>query len=68
MPTHSTQIPQVSITCDDVYTHLTTLDFSKATGSDSISAHLLKLCATAIVPHVTALFNECLTYGCLPEE
>lgn len=68
MPIPSVQLPCIEITSDDVYSHLLTLDTSKATGCDSLSVRVLKLCAGSIVDPVTALLKECLTSGCLPDE
>ena len=68
MPTPSSQLSSIDITTDDVYDQLSTLVTSKAYGCDSISPHLLKLCAGSIVDPVSALFNMSLASSVLPQE
>ena len=46
----------------------TSLDATKATGSDEISARMLKGTAASIAPVVTQLFNISLLMGKLPRE
>ena len=47
---------------------LASLDSSKATGPDKISALMLKKTATSIAPSVTSLFNQSLKEGRVPLE
>ena len=53
---------------DEIYHSLSTLDTSKATGPDKISAHMLKATASAIAPSVTVLMNLSLQTGTVPTE
>ena len=53
---------------DEVHFFLTSLDTSKATGPDGISAYMLKSTASSITPSVTTLLNLSLRTGCLPKE
>ena len=51
-------IPEVYLcSVDEIYHSLSTLDTSKATGPDKISAHMLKATAKCIAPSVTVLMN-----------
>lgn len=43
---------------DEVFDLLASLDVSKSSGSDGISARILKFTATSITPSVTKLFNQ----------
>ena len=45
------------ITCDFVYSQRIHLDISKSTGSDHISAKILKMAAPLIAPALTQIFN-----------
>ena len=62
-------IPE-ELLCDEgfVLKHLTSLNTSKATGPDKISALMLKMTATSIAPSVTCLFNHSLKNGRVPLE
>ena len=53
---------------DEVHFFLTSLDTSKATGPDGISARMLKSTASSITPSVTTLLNLSPHIGCLPKE
>ena len=55
-------------TPDEVYFYLSSLDPSKATGPDEISAQMLRQTADSITPSVTELLNLSLRYGCVPKE
>ena len=44
------------------------MDMTKSTGSDEISARMLKETAPAIAPGLTRLFNLSLTTGCFPDD
>ena len=51
-------IPEVYLcSVNEIYHSLSTLDASKATGPDKISAHMLKATARSIAPSVTVLMN-----------
>ena len=52
----------------EIYHSLSTLDTSKATGPDKISAHMLKATARSIAPSVTVLMNLSLQTGTVPTE
>ena len=47
---------------------LASVDPSKASGADLLSAKMLKATATSIAPAITSLFNLSLTQGQLPAE
>ena len=47
---------------------LLTLDTSKSSGPDGISAAMLKATATSIAKGITALFNKSIKCGQLPKE
>ena len=67
-----------SITCTDrfpedllcdvdfVLKQLASLDSSKATGPDKISALMLKMTASSVAPSITSLFNQSLKKGRVP--
>ena len=64
-----------AVTCDDllctpdeVYFYLSSLDPSKATGPDGISAQMLKQTADSITTSVTELLNLSLRSGCVPKQ
>ena len=50
----------------EVYNMLAALDMMKASGSDGISARMLKSTAFSIAPSLTKLFNQSLSTGILP--
>jgi len=50
-------------TTDEIFYFLTSLDMSKSSGPDRISACMLKSTANSIVPSVTILFNLSLQSG-----
>ena len=62
-------IPE-ELLCDEdfVLKLLSSLDSNKATGSDKISAIMLKKTATSIAPSVTSLFNQSHKDGHVPLE
>ena len=52
-------IPELYLcSVNKIYHSLSTLDTSKATGPDKISAHMLKATARSIAPSVTVLIDE----------
>ena len=51
---------------EKVFSVLTSMDATKSTGTDGISARMLKATALAITPSVTKLFNLSLESGKLP--
>ena len=53
---------------DEVYKLLCTLDITKSSGDDDISACMLKETALSITPVVTQLFNISLKLGEIPDE
>ena len=53
---------------DEVYELLCTLDTTKSSGDDDISARMLKETALSITPAVTQLFNISLKLGAIPDE
>ncbi len=66
-PAHST-FKFSTIEEEDVLGILHSLNASKATGADGISARLLKLTAPSISNSLTLLFNHSLQTGSFPEE
>ena len=68
---HTTTLPDTfpsELLCseDEVLDLLASLDTSKSSGPDEISARMLKLTAFSIAPAVTALFNLSLRLGRVP--
>ena len=57
---------QLLCTEEEVFSLLTSLDVTKASGPDGISAHMLKAIAATIAPVVTKLFNLSITTGSFP--
>ena len=51
---------------EEVFSLLTSLDVTKASGPDGISAHMLKFIAATIAPVVTKLFNLSVTARSFP--
>ena len=65
----SSEFPEgLRCTEDEVRKLLSTIDPSKASGPDCISARMLKSTAMSIAPAVTQLFSISLTLGKLPKE
>jgi len=58
---------QLLCTEEEVLFLLTSLDVTKASGPDGISAHVLKATAAAITPVVTKLFNLSISTGSFPQ-
>ena len=53
---------------EEVLDLLTSLDVSKSSGPDGISARMLKFTATSITPSVTKLFNQTITQARIPTQ
>ena len=51
-----------------VLNNLASLDVTKASGPDEVSAHMLKFTAVSVSPSITTLFNMSLSLGCVPAE
>ena len=62
--------PCSTLLCDEgfVCDLLASLDMSKSTGPDGISARMLKQTAACIAPSVTLLFNQSLREGKIPSD
>ena len=58
--------PDYFCTEEEFFGLITSLDATKSTGADGISARMLKATALAITPSVTKLFNLSLTSGKFP--
>ena len=58
---------QLLCTEEEVLFLLTSLDVTKASGADSLSARMLKATAPAIAPVVTKLFNLSISTGSFPQ-
>ena len=54
------------ISTEEVLIELNNVDAAKSTNSDSISNKYIKLAASAIVPTVTFLFNQCILTSAFP--
>ena len=52
----------------EVFDLLASLDISKATGPDGVSAQMLKHTAGSITPIITALFNQSVSTGTVPDQ
>ena len=66
--TGSTRDDSIDLLCtEDVYGLLSSLDTSKASGPDGISARMLKMTAEFIAPSVCKLFNISLLTGTVPQ-
>ena len=61
-------ITELDLTELEVQTLLSSLDTSKATGSDEIPARLLKETASVITPSICKLFNKSLKQGTVPQD
>ena len=69
LPTISCPVLQdISLSPCEVAAALRSLDVSKATGPDEISARLLKETAEQIAPSLTLLYNKSLETGVFPDE
>ena len=51
---------------DKVFEYLCSLDTKKSSGSDNISALMLKRCAVVIAPSIARLFNKSISTGTFP--
>ena len=68
-PAGADECPQEFLWATEEVEHfLLSLDKSKATGPDGVSATMLKCTATSIAPFVTQLFNLCIQPGKVPTE
>ena len=63
-----TPSPDIKCSEDDVLHMLLTLDTTKASGPDGISATMLKATAHSIAKSVTLLFNKSIELGEIPQE
>ena len=69
LPTISCPVLQdISLSPCEIAAALRSLDVSKATGPDEISARLLKETAEQIAPSLTLLYNKSLETGVFPDE
>ncbi len=57
LPEPAHQLSSITIEPEETYRCLIELDPCKAPGSDNISAHVLKNCATSLTEELTELFN-----------
>ena len=64
--TSSSQLSDITISEEEVATHLCNLDISKATGPDGIPNWILKECSAVIAPSLCSLFNHSLHSGTVP--
>jgi len=68
MPSTNSIIDSVSITEEEVYNTLISLDSTKVTGIDGISPAVLKNCVIALTKPLHYLFSYTIYYCCLPSE
>ena len=68
LPFPATSLCSISITMEDTFAVLATLDPSKAMGGDGIPPIVLQQCAAAFVEPVHHLFSQCLSQSYLPIE
>jgi hypothetical protein len=61
-------LSDLELSTEEVLKSLTSLNVSKATGSDGIPARLLRETADVIAPSLTRLFNKTLHHGVIPDE
>ena len=59
---------EITVTEEGVIKLLQGLNPNKATGPDGIPGRVLRECATSLTPFVTALFNQSLREGQVPED
>ena len=67
-PTSGSEFSEISLSPCEVVAALRSLDVTKATGPDEISARLLKETADQIAPSLTLLYNQSLNAGVFPDE
>lgn len=61
-----TQLSDITVSCEDVYRELKSLDITKGAGTDNIPPYFLKSTAKAIHEPLCFLFNKCLREGVFP--
>ena len=66
-PKPGEQVEDILCSVEEIQHYLETLDTSKASGPDGISAHMLKGTASSIAPSLTQLFNNSLRAGLFPD-
>ena len=66
---HFEQFPE-NLLCKEqfIYESLASLDVSRSSGPDSISAYILKYIAASIASSITELFNSSLKLGSVPQQ
>ena len=69
-PSANTTVPPEDLLCSEdwVFNSLVSLDVTKSSGPDEISAYMLKHTAASISSSITTLFNKSLSFGCVPTE
>jgi len=68
MPPTNSIIDSISITVEEVFNALTSLDSTKATGIDGISPAVLKHCAYPLTKPLHYLFSYAIYYCCFPSK
>lgn len=61
-------LSNISITEEEVYEVLTSLDPAKAMGLDNINPRILRACAIPLTPVLHHLFVMCLAHSTLPQQ
>ena len=60
-------LSNITLTIDEVYNILNSLDTSKATGPDGLPARILKECSNELAPSLCRIFNMSLSTGVVPD-
>ena len=68
LPHPDNSLCSVSITEEDIYVVLSSLNPTKAMGGDGIPPVVLQRCAVALIEPVHLLFSQCLSQSYLPRE
>jgi len=68
MPSTNSTTDSINFTEDEVYSALSSLDSTKATGIDGISPAVLKNCASVLTKPLCYLFSLIILCCCLPSE
>ena len=62
-PDISMPLETIQVSCEEVFSILSSLNVAKATGPDNLPAIILKNCADALAPSLTVFFNASFSTG-----
>ena len=68
LPTPSSQLSSIEITCSDVFDAFCSLNTAKSPGCDNISPKVLVRCCTSLLDPISHLFSLCLHSSSIPKE